>query len=378
MRVRSLLNSAPVMSEVAISQEVTASGPAGDPTAARSPAGDVEAGLRLLVTLPALDEEKTIAEVIGKIPRQIPGVASVAVLVVDDGSRDRTAERAREAGAHVIQHGRNQGVGAAFHSALAYGLDVGADLITTIDADGQFDPADIPALIAPILAGQADFTTASRFLDPALVPDMPPIKLWGNRMMSRLVSNLAGERFYDVSCGMRCYHRRAAMQLYLLARFTYTQEVFLNLAFRGLRIVEVPIRVRGVRQHGKSRVANNLWHYAFKTATIIFRSYRDYHPLRFFGAIGLFCLGASAIFGAFFLSHYLQTGAFYPHTWAGVTSGGFFGLAVLALHTGVIGDMLNRHRIYLEELLHHQRRSSHLDSHAPAAPLDERSDGQWR
>ncbi|MEO1366738.1 MAG: glycosyltransferase family 2 protein [Acidobacteriota bacterium] len=267
--------------------------PPGAPAVDTSDAAPV----RLLVTLPALNEGKTIASVIAKIPREIPGVDAVEVLVVDDGSSDDTGERARGAGARVIRHSRNRGVGAAFHSALAFGLDAGFDLITTIDADGQFDPADIPTLIRPVLDGEADFATASRFLDPSLVPDMPAIKLWGNRMMSRLVSNLAGERFHDVSCGMRCYHRRAALQLYLLARFTYTQEVFLNLAFRGLRITEVPIRVRGVRQHGKSRVADNLWNYAFRTAIIIFRSYRDYHPLRFFGALALLCLGAAATFG---------------------------------------------------------------------------------
>ncbi|MEM6794031.1 MAG: glycosyltransferase family 2 protein [Acidobacteriota bacterium] len=326
-----------------------------DPAAADSASADPPAGLSLLVTLPALDEEKTIGEVIGKIPRAIPGVARVDVLVVDDGSSDRTRQRAEEAGAQVLSHASNRGVGAAFHTALTQGLERGADLIVTIDSDGQFDPADIPALIAPVVAGDADFTTASRFIDPALLPDMPGVKLWGNRMMSRLVSNLAGQKFYDVSCGMRCYHRRAAQQLYLLARFTYTQEVFLNLAFRGLRIAEVPIRVRGERQHGTSRVAGNLWNYGFRTAFIIFRSYRDYHPLRFFGVLALLCLAACAGFGLFFLSHYLTSGKFFPYTWVGVTAGAFFGLAVIMLHFGVIGDMLNRHRIYLEELLHYQR-----------------------
>ena len=119
------------------------------------------------------------------------------------------------------------------------------------------------------------------------MPEMPWVKRWGNRMMSRLISRLAGERFYDVSCGMRCYGRRAALQLHLLARFTYTQEVLLNLAFKQLRIVEVPLRVRGEREHGESRVAASLWRYGLRTAQIIFRSYRDYRPMRFFGGIAL-------------------------------------------------------------------------------------------
>lgn len=313
------------------------------------------AGLRLLVTMPALNEERTVAQVIRGIPQEIEGVRSIDVLVVDDGSSDRTSEEAIEAGAQVIGHGRPRGVGAAFHSALAYGIEHGADVIVTIDSDGQFNPADIPALIAPVVAGEADFASASRFKDPDLVPDMPTVKLWGNRMMSHLISGLAREKFYDVSCGMRCYSRKAALHLHLLARFTYTQEVFLNLSFKQMRIVEVPLRIIGERQFGKSRVASNLWRYGFRTAQIIFRCYRDYHPLRFFGGLAAVLLVPAFVLLGFLAFNYLTTGAFSPHKWAGVIALTLGALAVLMLHMGMIGDMLNRHRIYLEELLYRQR-----------------------
>lgn len=319
------------------------------------PGARAPAGLYLLVALLALNEEKTVRQVIQRVPREIPGVGVVEVLVVDDGSADRTAEEAERAGARVIRHLTTRGVGGAFQSAVAYGLDQGADLIVSLDADGQFDSADIPTLIAPVVAGEAEFATASRFKDQALTPRMPWIKLWGNRFMSRLISRLTAQRFHDVSCGMRCYHRRAALQLYLLARFTYTQEVFLNLASRQVRMVEVPIRVRGEREFGRSRVAPSLWQYAFRASIIIVRSYRDYWPLHFFGSIALGLLAAAAGLGAFFLAHYARTGQFRPHTWAAVGAGASFGLAVLMMHMGLIGDMLNRHRIYLEELLYRQR-----------------------
>ncbi len=309
----------------------------------------------LLVAMPALDEQETVAELVGCVPREIPGVAEVAVLVVDDGSRDETAARARAAGAEVIRHPRRQGVGAAFHTILAHGIERGADWIATLDADGQFDPRDIPALIAPVVSGQADFATASRFVDPSLVPRMPRLKRWGNRMMSHLISRLAGQTFYDVSCGMRCYSRRAMLQLHLLARFTYTQEVFLNLAFKNLRIVEVPIRVRGERAFGESRVAGNLWAYAWRSSQIIFRCYRDYHPLRFFGGIAVALFVPALGLGGFLLWHYLQTGGFSPHKWAGFAAIGLIVLALLIAQIGVVGDMLTRHRVYLEELLYRQR-----------------------
>jgi glycosyltransferase involved in cell wall biosynthesis len=202
-------------------------------------------GQRLVVGLPALNEGRTIGDVIHAIPREIPGIKDVEVLVIDDGSTDETGLRAAEAGAHVIRHESTRGVGAAFQTALAYAIERDADMIVSIDADGQFDPRTIPQLIEPVVAGRADFSTASRFADPALAPQMPWIKRWGNRMMSRLISRLAGRSFHDVSCGMRCYNRRAALSLNLLGCFTYTQEVFLNLAFKNMRIVEVPIAVRG-------------------------------------------------------------------------------------------------------------------------------------
>jgi glycosyltransferase involved in cell wall biosynthesis len=308
-------------------------------------------GLRLLVMIPALDEEDTVGDVVRGVPAEIPGIGSIEVVVVDDGSTDDTAQRAQAAGARVIAHPVRRGVGAAFHTGIAAALESGADLIVSIDADGQFDPADIPALVEPVCSGRADFASASRFADPTLTPEMPAAKLWGNRVMSRLIGGLAGERFHDVSCGMRCYSRRAALQLHLLGRFTYTQEVFLNLTFKDLRIVEVPIRVRGEREFGESRVANNLWRYAARAALIIFRSYRDYHPMRLFGGAAAALAIPGVGLGGFLLFHYLSTGAFSPHKWAGFTAAVLLGLALLLLQMGVIGDMLNRHRVYLEELL---------------------------
>ncbi len=312
-------------------------------------------GLRMLVALPALDEERTVAGVIRGIPRTLEGIAAVDVVVVDDGSGDRTAELAAAAGAHVIRHPTRRGVGAAFDTALRYAIETGADLLVTIDADGQFNPSDIPALIAPVVEGEADFTTASRFKDPALVPEMPGLKRWGNRMMARLVSRLTGETFSDVSCGLRCYKRRAALTLNPMGRFTYTQEVFLNLAFKQLRIVEVPVAVRGEREHGTSRVAGSLWRYGINTAGIIFRCYRDYRPLRFFGAVAGMLLLPAAALGVFLLAHYLESGSFSPHKWAGFTGAALAVLGVLMLFMGLIGDMLARHRIYLEELLYDRR-----------------------
>ena len=318
------------------------------------------ADVRLVVAMPALNEAATIERVIRGVPDRIPGVAAIEVVVVDDGSTDDTAALAETAGARVLRHHHTRGVGAAFSTALAYAIDQRAELLATIDSDGQFDPADLSRLVEPVAANRTDFATASRFIDPALVPRMPWIKRWGNRQMSRLISGLVHQRFYDVSCGMRCYNRRAMLNLNLLGDFTYTQEVFLNLAFKRLRILEVPLQVRGVREFGESRVASNLWRYAWNSARIILVAYRDYRPMRFFGAIAAALVVPAVLLGLFLLAHYLQTGGFSPHKWAGFVALALLLLGLASLHMGMIGDMLNRHRAYLEELLLHSKRHGTL------------------
>lgn len=306
--------------------------------------------------MPALNEEKTLATVIAGIPRDIPGIDTVEVVVVDDGSTDRTSEIAKAAGAHVVRHERPRGVGLAFRSGLERSSELGADILVTIDSDGQFDPRDIPKLLEPIMTGEADFVTASRFADAALAPVMPATKRWGNDMIARWLSAAINKRFYDVSCGFRAYSRNAYLRLVLLGDFTYTHEVFLNLAFCRISIKEVPIKVRGVREFGQSRVASNLFKYAWRTASIILRTYRDYRPLRFFGYMGLALFAMAVCFGSFAMYVKITTGIFTPHKWAALLSMALAGTALLILLIGMVAEMLDRIRVSQDELLFRVRR----------------------
>ncbi|MDD4341152.1 MAG: glycosyltransferase family 2 protein [Kiritimatiellae bacterium] len=312
--------------------------------------------MKLVVQLPALNEEASIGRVLDSIPRRLPGVDEVQVLVVDDGSTDRTAELAQEKGAVVVSHAQNRGVGAAFRTGLAKATDLDADIVVTLDADGQFNPDDISILIEPIQKGKADFVTASRFLDPVLVPDMPAAKRWGNDFMARWVSSITHQRFHDVSCGFRAYSKNAYLRLNLLGNFTYTHEVFLTLAFADVPIVEVPVVVRGVREHGKSRVASNLFHYGWRTAAIILKTYRDYRPLKFFSKIAGLLGVTGTLFLLFLLSVKLRTGGLFPHKWAGFVGGAFVGAGMVVLLVGVMAEMLDRIRTSADEALFRIRR----------------------
>lgn len=323
--------------------------------------------MKLCVIIPALNEEVSIGQVVGEVPREIDQIDEIEVIVVDDGSTDRTAQCAAEAGALVLRLPVNRGVGAAIHAGFNRALERGADLVVNLDGDGQFNPADIPKLLAPLLAGEAGFVSASRFLDPELEPEMSALKRYGNYCMSLIISFLTGERYRDVSCGFRAYTQDTLFRMNLHGLFTYTQEAFLDLSFKGVPIKEVPIRVRGTREHGRSRIASNIPYYAFRTSKIIFRSFVDYKPMRVLGSISsVVMIGALALAG-FLLKHYIETGNFTPHKWAGFTAAALAGMGLLIFITGLLADMISRVRVNQERILYQLRKNRYAPlNHAPA------------
>jgi len=327
--------------------------------------------MKLVVTIPALNEEKTIGQVVRGVPRDIPGITQTEVIVVNDGSTDDTATEAIAAGALVITLAGGGGLGMVFRTGMERAMRRGADIIVNIDGDGQFDPADIRKLIQPLLKDEADFVTCSRFADPRLRPQMPLVKYWGNQAVRRIINWVCGgTKFTDVSCGFRAFSREAAYRLTLFGRFTYTQECFIDLFSKGVRMAEVPLKVRGVREHGKSRVASNVLKYANSSLPIILRAMRDIQPLKFFGGIALLLLALGVGTGSFVTGWYLckhHTGPFTSLiTVAGVLLTLAFVLGVLAL----LADMLGRHRRISEELLYLTRRRIYSSRRTVRASLE--------
>lgn len=313
--------------------------------------------IRLLVAIPCLNESATIAEVIQCVPRTIPGITAIDVLVVDDGSFDSTSSEAIKAGATVLKHTINRGVGTAFQSAVNYAVQHKYDLMVNIDGDRQFNPDDIPKLVAPIVNDHADMTTASRFLDSSITPEMPRVKLLGNHMMSFLISRLVRTKYSDVSCGFRCYSREALLRLNPHSTFTYTQETFLDFAVKQLHIIEVPIKVKYFKDR-KSRMAGSIWNYAVNTFKIIFRGYRDYFPLRFFWGIAAVFAIPGALLTIVFFAHFLITGTFSGYLFAGFGAAFMLMMATIFLVVGIVADMLDRIRSNQERILYFLKKSS--------------------
>lgn len=310
---------------------------------------------KLLVVIPAYNEEEKIGDVLKNIPRKIKGIKRVEVLVINDGSVDKTNQIAKKSGANVINHPRNLGLGAAFDTGQAYAIDKNFDFMVIIDGDGQFNPKDILKIIRPILDNEAECVTASRFIDKKFYPKMSKVKFFGNKIMAKLISNLSGGKIYDATCGFRAYSREALLLLNFQGQFNCSQETLLNLSFKKARILEIPIEVK-YYSNRSSRVASNLFRYALNTTKIILKTYRDYRPFVFFGQIALTFFIVGGFFFLILLITFLKEGTFSPNKWSGFVSGALFFVGIIFFAIALLADMNTRIRLNQEKILYYLKK----------------------
>ena len=220
----------------------------------------------LAIVIPALDEEATVGEVVAAVPRHIEGVGMVSVIVVDDGSRDRTRERAVDAGVDAVcTHPRPRGLVAAFKTGTHEALRRGADIVVNMDADGQHDPGFVPRLIRPILDGEADIALGVRPLSTP-TDDMTTVRRRGNQIGSWVASRALGLALSDATSGYRAFSREALLRLNILSEFTYTLDTIIDASHQRLSVAEVPVRVIP-RTVGESRMTHSVTSYIRRTGS---------------------------------------------------------------------------------------------------------------
>jgi glycosyltransferase involved in cell wall biosynthesis len=310
--------------------------------------------MKLVVMIPAYNEEKYLPLVIKEIPKKIPGIDKIEVLVIDDGSTDNTVASARKAGAnHVIFNRKNSGLAFTFQKGMDYALSLGADIIVNTDADFQYNQKQITNIVKPILEGKADIVSGNRQVEK--LEHMTFAKKYGNMMGSKVVELAAGYKIKDASSGFRSYSKEAALRLFVTSTHTYTHDTLIQASHKNLKVIEVPVDFR--KREGHSKLIKSVFSHVRKSMETIVRNTLMYNSMRTFGTIGLITsiLGLIPIIRWLILTYILQTdGAYIQSMMIGVMLVVFGGLII---SIGFVSDLLAINRKYLEQVLYKQKKS---------------------
>jgi len=305
--------------------------------------------MKLVITIPAYNEEHTIGRVIEEIPKQIPGIEKIQILVIDDGSSDNTAKIAIQAGADkILTHKHNMGLAKTFRDGLYCALEMGADIIVNTDADFQYNGTEIPKLIVPIIEGKADIVLGDRQIDH--LDHMPRGNLWGNKCATQIIRWVTRLPINDAQTGFRAFSREAALRMNLTGDYTYTQETIIQAANKNLKIEQVPVEFR--RREGQSRLISSIFRYAGSAGVTIFRSFGAYHPFLIFSCIGFGFIIIGLIIGIKVIIHFLTTGMVSPYLPSALLTTFLLIVGSLAILFGLLADMIRTERMLAEEILY--------------------------
>lgn len=305
-----------------------------------------------MVVVPCLNEEVALPAALADIPRQLAGINTINVLVINDGSQDSTAQVALEHGAdRVISFARNRGLARAFAAGLDEALRMGADVVVTFDADGQYRGEDLPRLISPILAGVADVVVGDRQVDK--LAHFSPLKKSLQRLGSAVVRRASRVDIPDAPSGLRAFGREACLRLCVVMDFSYTMETLIHAGELRLAVVSVPIGVNPPTR--PSRLFRSLPHYIRQSGVTILRSFAMYRPLvTFFAAAGI-CGGLGLLLGLRFLYFHMTQDA-AGHVQSVILAACLVVCSFLLMVAGVLADLVRANRRLLEELLYRTRR----------------------
>ncbi|MDQ6659208.1 MAG: glycosyltransferase family 2 protein [Actinomycetota bacterium] len=308
--------------------------------------------MRLVVQIPCLNEEETLPMVLSTIPKQIDGIDEIIVLVIDDGSTDRTIEVAKEYGVtHFVRHARNRGLGRSFHDGVQRALELGADIVVNTDGDNQYPQQMIGELVTPILEGRAEITIGDRQV--AEIEHFSKFKVQMQKFGSGVVNRAAGTKLPDAASGFRAYSRDSLMLLNTITRFSYCMETIIQAGNKKLAITSVPVRTNPKTR--ESRLFGSMREHMMKSAGAIIRAYIMYKPYAIFSLFG----GIFAALGIFFFARFgilRWTGAGGEHVQSIIVGAVSLILAFLMVVIGITADLIRTNRMLIEDSLEHTKK----------------------
>jgi len=302
--------------------------------------------VKLIIQIPCLNEESTLAETLGDLPREIEGIDVIETLVIDDGSTDKTLAVARNQNVdHILQLTNNKGLAKAFIYGIDHALKQGADIIVNTDADNQYDAGAIPELIRPILNGTADIVIGDRQVET--IRHFSPLKILLQKTGSWAVRQLSGTQVPDATSGFRAYSKEAALQLNVISDFTYTVETIISAGKKNLAIAHVPVKTN--QKTRESRLFPNIRTYLQRTFVTIVKVYSMYKPLKVFTWAGGLTFTAGFAIGCRYLYFFIQ-GQTEGHIQSLILSAILLIVGFQIIMMGIVAELIAINRQLLEDV----------------------------